>query len=246
MLNAGQVCLAAKRVYVPRKIYDALCDELARLANGAVVDDGSRQGTDIGPIQNRQQYDRVLEFVEAAHADGKVIAGGAALDRPGYFIAPTIVRDIGDDSRLVREEQFGPVLPLLVYDDLDDAIARANDSPYGLGGTIWTGDSERGLAVALSHRQVGRSGSTNISISRSTCRFEARSNQDWSRERPGGARRVHSGEDHQRRAVRDCYSARRPRLRDKLYSQWTFARLNRVIDMSKVRPMAKRLGHSEL
>jgi len=149
MLNAGQVCLAAKRVYAPTALYDELCDALAKLASDAIVDDGSKQGTQIGPLQNRQQYDKVLEFVADGHNSGTVIAGGAALDRPGYFIAPTIVRNIPDDARLVREEQFGPVLPVLAYDDIDDVVRRANDSDHGLGGTIWTADSERGLAVAL-------------------------------------------------------------------------------------------------
>lgn len=77
-----------------------------------------------------------------------MIAGGGALEREGYFIAPTIVRDIPDNARLVREEQFGPVLPVLSFEDVDDAIARANDTEYGLGGSVWAGDVERGVAVA--------------------------------------------------------------------------------------------------
>ncbi|MEG8220731.1 aldehyde dehydrogenase family protein [Sphingomonas sp. HH69] len=148
-LNAGQICLAAKRVYAPESLYDALCEALAKLANEAVVDDGDKQGTQIGPIQNRAQFDKLKEFLDDAHASGSVIAGGAALDREGYFIAPTIVKDIGDDARLVREEQFGPILPILSYDTIEDAIARANDSEYGLGGTIWTSNPERAIAVAL-------------------------------------------------------------------------------------------------
>ena len=148
-VNAGQVCLAVKRVYVPSSIYDELCDELARLANEAIIDDGAKQGTQIGPIQNRMQYEKLLGYLESAHADGKVIAGGRPLDREGYFIPPTIVRDIADDAPLVREEQFGPILPVLKYDDIDDAIARANDSEYGLGGTIWAKDVERGTEVAM-------------------------------------------------------------------------------------------------
>ncbi len=148
-VNAGQVCLAVKRVYAPSAIYDELCEELARLANEAVVDDGDKQGTQIGPIQNRMQFEKLLGYLESAQADGTVIAGGKPLDREGYFIAPTIVRDIADDAPLVREEQFGPILPVLRYDDIDDAIARANDSEYGLGGTVWAGDVERGAQVAM-------------------------------------------------------------------------------------------------
>lgn len=148
-LNAGQVCLAAKRVYAPRALYDDLCEALAQLAGDAVVDDGEKQGTQIGPIQNRAQFEKLKDFLDDAHENGTVIAGGAPLDREGFFIAPTIVRDIPDDARLVREEQFGPVLPVLAYDDLDEVISRANDSEYGLGGTIWTSNPERAIAVAM-------------------------------------------------------------------------------------------------
>jgi acyl-CoA reductase-like NAD-dependent aldehyde dehydrogenase len=148
MSNAGQICLATKRVYAHSTIYDQLCTELARLAGEAVVDDGLKQGTTIGPIQNKAQYEKVKGFLDDAKANGKVIAGGDALGREGYFIAPTIVRDIPDSARLVREEQFGPVLPVMSYDDIDDAIARTNDTDYGLGGTVWTSNIERGIAVA--------------------------------------------------------------------------------------------------
>jgi acyl-CoA reductase-like NAD-dependent aldehyde dehydrogenase len=148
MSNAGQICLATKRVYAHASIYEELCGELAKLAGEAVVDDGLKQGTTIGPIQNKMQYEKVKSFLDDARANGNVIAGGDAMEREGYFIAPTIVRDIGDDARLVREEQFGPVLPVMKYDDVDDAIARANDTDYGLGGTVWTSDVDRGVAVA--------------------------------------------------------------------------------------------------
>ena len=148
MANSGQICLATKRVYAHKSIYDQLCDELARLAGEVIVDDGLKQGTTMGPIQNKAQYEKVKGFLADARADGRVIAGGEALERDGYFIAPTIVRDIGDDSRLVREEQFGPVLPIMSYDEVDDAIARTNDTDYGLGGSVWTSNIERGFAVA--------------------------------------------------------------------------------------------------
>ncbi len=149
MINAGQVCLAIKRVYAHSSIYDELCSELATLAQNAVVDDGLNQGAQIGPVQNKMQYDKVCGFLEDAQANGTILAGGKPLDRDGYFIAPTIVKDIGDDARLVREEQFGPVLPIMKFDDIDDAIARANDNEYGLGGTIWADDVERGIAAAM-------------------------------------------------------------------------------------------------
>jgi acyl-CoA reductase-like NAD-dependent aldehyde dehydrogenase len=80
----------------------------------------------------------VKEFIADAQARGKVVAGGKALERDGYFIAPTIVRDIPDDARVVREEPFGPVLPVLKYSDVSDAVARVNSTEYGLGGSVWS------------------------------------------------------------------------------------------------------------
>ncbi len=148
MTNAGQICVATKRAYVPSAMYDDFCDEIARLANAAIVDDGSKQGTTVGPIQNKMQFDKVNALLDDARTRGKVIAGGEPLDRPGYFVAPTIVRDLDDDAPLVREEQFGPVLPVLKYDDIDDVIARANDSDMGLGGTVWGKDLARATDVA--------------------------------------------------------------------------------------------------
>jgi acyl-CoA reductase-like NAD-dependent aldehyde dehydrogenase len=149
MINAGQVCLATKRVYAPESLYDSLCEALGRLASETIVGDGLEQGTQMGPIQNRRQYDKVRGYLDDARKDGVIVAGGNAIDREGYFIEPTIVRDIDANSRLVREEQFGPVLPILSYSDLDEAIAAVNDSEYGLGGTVWTKDAERGAEVAL-------------------------------------------------------------------------------------------------
>ena len=147
-MNSGQVCLAIKRVYAPESMYDELCDELAKLAKEAVIGDGLEQGTQLGPIQNKMQFEKVKEYIEVGRRDGKIIAGGDLPEGKGYFIPPTIVRDISHDSRLVKEEQFGPVLPVLSYNDLDDAIAKANDSEYGLGGTVWTNDLDRGKEVA--------------------------------------------------------------------------------------------------
>ena len=148
MFNSGQICAAIKRVYVADTIYDTVCTELARLAKDAIVGDGMDASTQLGPIQNQMQFDKIKGYLEDAHARGKVISGGAPLKRPGYFIPPTIVRDIPDDARLVREEQFGPVLPVMRYSDLDDAIARANDSEYGLGGSVWGRDDARAYEVA--------------------------------------------------------------------------------------------------
>jgi acyl-CoA reductase-like NAD-dependent aldehyde dehydrogenase len=148
MMNAGQVCLAVKRAYVPAPLYDAFCDELARLASEAVVDEGTAQGAQIGPVQNRKQFEKLKGLLADAKAEGKIIAGGEVIDRDGFFIQPTIVRDVSDDARIVREEQFGPVLPVLSYDHIDDVLARANDTDYGLGGSVWGKDIDRAVSVA--------------------------------------------------------------------------------------------------
>ncbi|MCL2894380.1 aldehyde dehydrogenase family protein [Brenneria tiliae] len=148
MITTGQICLAVKRVYVHESLYEAVSSELARLADAATIGDGADPKTDYGPLQNKAQFDKVLALIEDTRPLGTIIAGGTPHHGPGYFVRPTIVRDIGDDARLVREEQFGPVLPVLSFSDIDDVIRRANDSEYGLGGTIWTGDWRRGIDIA--------------------------------------------------------------------------------------------------
>src|SRR6516164_5521611 len=148
MFNAGQTCVAIKRLYVHDSIHDAVCDELGRLARETVVGDGLEPGTQMGPIQNQAQFERVKGFLEDGRQNGKIVAGGGALEREGYFVQPTIVRDIPDKARLVREEQFGPVLPVLRYSDIDEVIERANNTEFGLGGSVWSSDRERAFRVA--------------------------------------------------------------------------------------------------
>jgi acyl-CoA reductase-like NAD-dependent aldehyde dehydrogenase len=145
---SGQACIAIKRLYVHDSLYDAVCDELGRLARATVVGDGLEPGTQMGPVQNRAQFERVKGFLADARRNGTVVAGGGVLEREGYFVQPTIVRDIPDSARLVREEQFGPVLPVLRFSNIDDAIARANDTDFGLGGSVWSSDRERAFRVA--------------------------------------------------------------------------------------------------
>ena len=146
--NNGQVCLALKRLYVHESVYDTMCEELAELANAAVVDDGLKQGTKLGPLQNKMQYEKVKGYLEDARANGQIVAGGEVPDRPGYFIRPTIVRDIAEGTRLVDEEQFGPVLPVMKFSDPKDAIRRANATTYGLGGSVWSSDREAAYELA--------------------------------------------------------------------------------------------------
>jgi acyl-CoA reductase-like NAD-dependent aldehyde dehydrogenase len=102
----------------------------------------------MGPLQNKAQFEKVKGFLEDARQNGNIVAGGKALNRKGYFVQPTIVRDLADDARLVKDEQFGPILPVLRYSDVDDAIARANDTDFGLGGSVWSKNLDRAYAVA--------------------------------------------------------------------------------------------------
>ena len=146
--NSGQVCIAIKRLYVHESIYDAMCDELAALAEAAIVGDGLEQGTQLGPLQNRMQFEKVKALIRDAADFGTVLGGGGDKPDKGFFIRPVIVRDITDGNRLVDEEQFGPVLPVIKYSDPEDALTRANASPHGLGGSIWSSDIDRAHALA--------------------------------------------------------------------------------------------------
>ncbi len=149
-VNSGQVCMAIKRIYAHERIYPALCAALADEARKARVGDGLQAETQFGPIQNRMQYERVLEILEDSRRRGGRILAGAEVPRaPGYFMAPTIITDLPDDARLVREEQFGPLLPVLRFSDVEDAIRRANDTRYGLAASVWSSDIERATAIAM-------------------------------------------------------------------------------------------------
>lgn len=146
--NSGQICVAIKRAYVPSAIYDEVCERLAGLCEDAVVGDGLEQGTQFGPIQNKAQFERVQGLIEDAARHGTVMGQNGPVPDGGYFIRPQIVRDISDGTRLVDEEQFGPVLPVIRYDDPEDALRRANASSYGLGGSVWSSDPDRARGFA--------------------------------------------------------------------------------------------------
>lgn len=110
---------------------------------------GLEEGTELGPMQNARQFEQTKAALKQAAEDGKVISGGAPLDGDGFFVPPTLVRDISNDSVLVREETFAPIRPLLKFDTDEEAIALANDTRYGLGNSVWSRDIDRAIANRL-------------------------------------------------------------------------------------------------
>ncbi|WP_338514749.1 aldehyde dehydrogenase family protein [Pseudomonas poae] len=148
-LNMGQTCAALKRLYVHQSQYQAFAEALTQIAERQVVGDGLEPGVNFGPVQNLDQLELVQALVADARAQGaRVLCGGARLDRPGFFYPPTLVADVTDGQRLVDEEQFGPVLPLIAYEDVEDVLRRANAGDMGLGGSVWGPDSEQAQALA--------------------------------------------------------------------------------------------------
>lgn len=147
--NSGQVCVAAKRIYVHDSVYDALAAAMIKIASSARVGNGAEQDTVLGPVQNRPQYERVKALIaESRDAGHHFLTGGEVEAGTGYFISPTIVDNPPENSRVVQEEAFGPVVPLIRYSDLDDAIRLANATEYGLAGSVWSSDPVRAEMVA--------------------------------------------------------------------------------------------------
>ncbi len=146
-INNGQTCAAIKRLYVHDDIYDQVCEELVAYGRGVVVGDGAAEDSALGPMQNRMQFDKVARLVADAKTRGRVLLGGEPGE--GLFFPPTIIADLDDGVALVDEEQFGPALPIIRYRDIEDAVARANASPWGLGGSVWSKDIQKARGVAL-------------------------------------------------------------------------------------------------
>lgn len=146
--NSGQVCLAIKRLYIHRDVYEPLKQALAAYAATVTIGNGSEPDVRLGPVQNRPQYDRVVDLLRDSQKAGHdFLLGGVPAGGRGYLVPLTLVDNPPENARIVREEQFGPVLPLLEFDDVEDAIARANASEYGLGASVWSADAEAAAAV---------------------------------------------------------------------------------------------------
>ncbi|TWH34466.1 MULTISPECIES: aldehyde dehydrogenase family protein [unclassified Aminobacter] len=149
-INGGQTCGAMKRLYVHDSLYDKVCGELVELATRMPMGNGLDEGNVLGPIQNEMQFNKVVGYVEAARQSGaRILTGGARPNGPGYFYPITLIADIADGHPLVDEEQFGPVLPIIRYSDVEKAIELANNNPHGLGGSVWSSDASKAKEIAL-------------------------------------------------------------------------------------------------
>ncbi|KJE21755.1 NAD-dependent aldehyde dehydrogenase [Frankia torreyi] len=153
LANNGQACEAGTRLLVPGVLKDEVVSRLVERAKTLKLGDPLDPATDVGPVISAGQRDRILGYLESARADGATIAlGGGAPQGPGFetgnWVEPTVVTDVTNDARIAREEVFGPVLTVLTYDSVDEAVAIANDTDYGLSAGVWGRDEQRALAVA--------------------------------------------------------------------------------------------------
>jgi acyl-CoA reductase-like NAD-dependent aldehyde dehydrogenase len=149
--NSGQVCTARTRVLVPWQRYDEMVESLGAMADSLRVGDPTDPTTDLGPLISAHQRDRVLDYIRIGTEEGaRLVAGGSAPDEPvrGYYVRPTVFADVRNDMRIAREEIFGPVMSVIGYEGEDEAIDVANDSDFGLSGSVFTRDVDHGIAVA--------------------------------------------------------------------------------------------------
>jgi phenylacetaldehyde dehydrogenase len=149
--NSGQVCTAGSRLYVHSKIFDPVIEGLSSAANAIRLGPGLEQATEMGPLVSKEQQQRVLNYIESGRKDGaSIAAGGEAVAHPGYYVKPTVLVSVKPQMKVVREEIFGPVVVAQRFDDLDEVVEAANDSPYGLGASIWTNN------LSTAHRLIPR------------------------------------------------------------------------------------------
>jgi aldehyde dehydrogenase (NAD+) len=155
--NSGQICSAGTRLYVERKIYDDFVQAVARHGRSLRLGDGRDPATDLGPLVSATQRERVEGYLDSARADGaQFISGGDRPSHPalagGYFMNPTVLAGVSDGMRVAREEIFGPVVAAMAFDDIDEVIARANASRFGLGAGVWTKDNATALRMGRALR----------------------------------------------------------------------------------------------
>lgn len=146
--NSGQICLAAKRIYIHKDVYEPMKAALVAYAKTVNMGNGTDPHVQLGPIQNRQQYERIVDLIKDSIDHGYNFAmGGMPAEQRGFFVPVTIIDNPPHHSRIVQEEQFGPVLPLIKFETIEEAIDQANATEYGLGATVWTADPVKGLEV---------------------------------------------------------------------------------------------------
>lgn len=151
--HGGQACESGTRLFLPESLHDDVLSKIVEKTNKIRVGNPMEMKSDVGPVVSKKQFDRVMGYIEKGKAEGaRVVAGGERVKgdglEKGYYIRPTIFADVKNDMTVAREEIFGPVLCVLKYRDLDEAIALANESSYGLGGGVWTKDLKKGFDVA--------------------------------------------------------------------------------------------------
>ena len=162
LMNSGQACVAQTRILASRKNYDAVVDAMAEMMGGLSVGDPTDAATEVGPLVAERQQERVEKYIALGAEEGaKTVVGGPG--RPdglekGWYVRPTLFAGVDNSMRIAQEEIFGPVLAVIPFEDEADAVRIANDSEYGLGGSVWTGDNDRGLDIA---RQV-RTGTIGV------------------------------------------------------------------------------------
>jgi len=145
--NQGQVCSASSRIFVPERIYNDFLACSKEKAEKRKVGDPRNKETEQGPQVNKEQFDKILDYIKAGQSEGRIITGGKRIGNRGYYIQPTVIADVKDNAKVATEEIFGPVMTALKFKDIDDVIRRANNSTYGLAAGVWTKDINKAMKI---------------------------------------------------------------------------------------------------